>query len=93
MTLTQIAAQLSEWMEEHDYEEEFEDFDELCVKIMSDKQTYFQWEVDGDCFEIDTAFDTVIECLKEQQDSGKLIADYHVEYLEDGHLFVFVEYK
>jgi hypothetical protein len=93
MKLKEIAEQLDAWLEEHDYEEDFDDFDELCCRIMNDNQSYFQWEVDSDTFEIDEAFDTVMGCLKEQEESGKRIADYRTQYLGDDRLFLFVEYK
>lgn len=93
MKLNEIAKRLEAWLEEHDYEEDFDSFDELCCKIMNDNQTYFQWEVDNDTFEIDQAFYSVMECLKEQEEAGKRIADYHIQYLDNDRLFLFVEYK
>ena len=93
-TLKTVISKLSKFAETHDYDEDFDDFDELCDKIMSDNQTYFQWEVDGDCFDLADAFDTVLECIKEAQDKGKVIKDYSYDYLfGDDRLFVFVEYK
>lgn len=92
-TLNTVISKLSKFAETHDYDEDFDDFDELCDKIMSDKQTYFQWDT-GDCFDLAEAFDTVLECLKKAQDEGKVIKDYGYDYLfGDDRLFVFVEYK
>lgn len=94
MKLSTILKKLNEFAETHDYDEDFDDFDELCNKIMSDNQTYFQWEVDSDCFDIDGAFDTVMSCLRDAQKKGKIIKDYATDYIfGDDRLFLFVEYK
>lgn len=89
MTLEEVAKTLSNWLEVHDYDEEFDEFDNLCSEIMSDEQTYFQWEVDNDTFDIAEAFDTVLGEWK----MGKQLVDYHAEFLDGDHLFLFVEYK
>lgn len=88
MSLKDIFEQLQEWCAEHDYDEDFDEFDELCCNIMSVNQTYFQWDVDGDCFELDTAFDTVMNEWK----SGKKIKDFYIDYLVDDKLMILVEY-
>ena len=89
MTLEEIAKTLRNWLEVHDYDEEFDEFDNLCCKIMSDEQTYFQWEVDNDTFDIAEAFNTVLG----EWEMGKQLVDYHAEFLDGDHLFLFVEYK
>lgn len=93
-TLDKVVSKLSKFAETHDYDDDFDKFDELCDKIMSDNQTYFQWEVDGDCFDLADAFDTVLECIKEAQAKGKIIKDYNYDFIfGDDRLFVFVEYQ
>lgn len=89
MTLKEIAKTLGNWLEVHDYDDEFDEFDDLCCKIMSDEQTYFQWEVDNDTFDIIDAFSTVLN----EWMCGKQIVDYHAEFLDGDRLFLFVEYK
>lgn len=90
MTLKEIFKKLQEWLETHDYEEDYEEFDELCNRIMKNNQTYFQWSVDSDTFRLTSAFASVMECLA---DEGKLIKDYYINYLEDDRLFLMIEYK
>ena len=89
MTLVEIATKLKDWLEVHDYDEEFDDFDELCNQIMSDKQTYFQWNVDSDTFDLADAFDTVLREWKH----GREINVFYIDYLIDDKLFIFIEYK
>lgn len=94
MKLSTVLKKLNEFGTTHDYDEDFDDFDELCNKIMSDNQIYFQWEVDGDCFDIEDAFATVMDCLRDEQKKGKIIKDYATDYIfGDDRLFLFVEYK
>ena len=94
MKLSTVLKKLNEFGATHDYDEDFDDFDELCNKIMSDNQVYFQWEVDSDCFSIEDAFDTVMDCLRDEQKKGKIIKDYATDYIfGDDRLFLFVEYK
>lgn len=94
MNLPDIIEQLTTFAQTHDYDEDFDEFDLLCNKIMSDKQTYFQWQVDGDCFSIDDALDTVMGCISDAQQEGKQIKDYTTCYVfDDDRLFLFVEYK
>jgi hypothetical protein len=94
MTLDDVLGKLHKFAETHDYDEDFDEFDSLCDNIMSDKQTYFQWEIDGDCFDISDAFDTVLDCIKEAQKKGQVIKDYCPDFLfDDDRLFLFVEYK
>lgn len=93
MKLNEIADKLEAWMEEHDYEEEFDEFDALCDEIMSDNQTYFQWDVDNDTFEIDEAFDSVLRFILQLQEDGKQMVSCCSRYIDTDHLFVFIEYK
>jgi len=89
MTLEEVAKTLRNWLEVHDYDDEFDAFDDLCCKIMSDEQTYFQWNVENDTFDIADAFSTVLN----EWMSGRQIVNYHVEFLTGDQMFLFVEYK
>ena len=93
MTLDDVLGKLHKFAQTHSYDDDFDEFDSLCDQIMSDKQTYFQWDT-GDCFDIEEAFDTVLECLKKAQENGQVIKDYCPDFLfDDDRLFVFIEYK
>ena len=98
MKLSEILLKMQDFIEDHPdvYDlndegedcEEMKEFDELQDKIFSDNQTYFTWDVDGDCFRIDRAFDTVLEYLKE---NNLKLKDYEIGYLVDDKLIVLVE--
>ena len=94
MKLNTVIDKLYDFGNTHDYEEDFDEFDALCDKLMSDNQTYFQWEVDGDCFSIEDAFDTVMSSLRDAQKEGKVIKDYSIDSIfGDDRVFLFVEYE
>ena len=69
-------------------EEVWDEFNKLQDKIFSDNQTYFQWEVDNDTFEIDSAFDSVLDYLK---DKGKKLKDFVMGYDSEDHFYIFIE--
>lgn len=69
-------------------EEVWDEFDKLQNKIFNDNQTYFQWEVDNDTFEVDSAFDTVLDYLK---DKGKKLKDFTMGYDSEDHFYIFIE--
>lgn len=94
--LNEIKDKIFEFIEEnpeiYDNDEEsdevWDEFDKLQDEIFSDNQTYFQWEVDGDCFSMDDAFQSVLDYLK---DKGKKLKDFIIEYDSQDHLYIFVE--
>lgn len=91
MKLSTVINKLYDFGKMHDYEKDFDEFDTLCDKLMSDNQTYFQWKVNGDCFSIE---DAVIGCIHDAQKKGKVIKDYSIaDIFGDNRVFLFVEYK
>lgn len=69
-------------------EEVWDEFDKLQNKIFSDNQTYFQWEVDNDTFRVDSAFDSVLDYLK---DNHKKLKDFIMGYDSEDHFYIFIE--
>lgn len=93
MTLKEIADKISEFLQTHDYDDDFDEFDELCNQIMTDKQTYFQWVTD-DCFDTAEALETIVDGIRRAETEGKMVKDYYAYYpSDDDRLFLFVEYK
>jgi len=97
MNLKQIKEKIFNFIEENpevydndegQSEEVWAEFDKLQNKIFSDNQTYFQWEVDNDTFEIDSAFDSVLDYLK---DKGKKLKDFIMGYDSEDHFYIFIE--
>lgn len=68
--------------------EVWDEFNKLQDKIFSDNQVYFQWEVDNDTFEVDSAFDSVLDYLK---DDHKRLKDFTMGYDSEDHLYIFIE--
>lgn len=93
MKLEEAADKIMDFLDSHDYYRDFEEFDKLCCEVMSDEQSYFHWDVDGDTFSLRHAFELVLDQTKEDNAKGKLIVDYCVSYARGGHLFIFVEYN
>ena len=97
MKLVDIKNLVFEFIEQHpevydndegQNEEVWRDFDNLQDRIFNDKQTYFHWQVDCDCFDIDDAFDTVLSYLKE---NGRILKDFVIGYDSEDHLYIFTE--
>lgn len=97
MKLKQIKEKIFNFIEENpevydndegQTEEVWDEFNKLQDKIFSDNQTYFQWEVDNDTFEIDSAFDSVLDYLK---DKGKKLKDFVMGYDSEDHFYIFIE--
>ena len=97
MKLKQIKEKIFQFIEENpevydndegQTEEVWDEFNKLQDKIFSDNQTYFQWEVDNDTFEIDSAFDSVLDYLK---DKGKKLKDFVMGYDSEDHFYIFIE--
>lgn len=97
MKLKQIKEKIFNFIEENpevydndegQTEEVWDEFNKLQDKIFNDNQTYFQWEVDNDTFEIDSAFDSVLDYLK---DKGKKLKDFIMGYDSEDHFYIFVE--
>ena len=96
-TLKEIWKQMDEFLtnnpdvynnDEGQTNEVWDEFDKLQDKIFSDNQTYFQWEVDNDTFSIDSAFDSVLDYIK---DKGKKLKDFTMGYDSEDHLYIFIE--
>jgi len=97
MKLKQIKEKIFNFIEENpevydndegQTEEVWDEFNKLQDKIFNDNQTYFQWEVDNDTFEIDSAFDSVLDYLK---DKGKKLKDFVMGYDSEDHFYIFIE--
>ena len=98
MTLKEIFDKMQEYVEAHpevllydgseEYEKAREGYDELQDSIFASNQTYFMWEVDNDTFEIDTAFQTVLHHL---QENNEIVKNSYADYLQDDWLIVLVE--
>lgn len=97
MNLNQIKEKIFQFIEKHpdvydndegQTEEVWDEFDKLQDSIFSDNQTYFQWEVDNDTFSIDSAFDSVLDYIKDQ---GKRLKDFTMGYDDQDHLYIFIE--
>lgn len=97
MNLKQIKEKIFNFIEENpevydndegQTEEVWDEFNKLQDKIFSDNQTYFQWEVDNDTFEIDSAFDSVLDYLK---DNHKKLKDFTMGYDSEDHFYIFIE--
>lgn len=97
MNLKQIKEKIFQFIEENpevydndegQTNEVWDEFDKLQDKIFSDNQTYFQWEVDNDTFSIDSAFDSVLDYIK---DKGKKLKDFTMGYDDQDHLYIFIE--
>lgn len=97
MKLKQIKEKIFNFIEENpevydndegQTEEVWDEFNKLQDEIFNDNQTYFQWEIDNDTFEIDSAFDTVLDYIK---DKGKKLKDFVMGYDSEDHFYIFVE--
>lgn len=97
MNLKQIKEKIFNFIEENpevydndegQTEEVWDEFNKLQDKIFNDNQTYFQWEVDNDTFEIDSAFDSVLDYLK---DNHKKLKDFTMGYDSEDHFYIFIE--
>ena len=97
MNLKQIKEKIFNFIEENpevydndegQTEEVWDEFNKLQDKIFSDNQTYFQWEVDNDTFEVDSAFDSVLDYLK---DNHKKLKDFTMGYDSEDHFYIFIE--
>lgn len=97
MKLSKIKEKIFQFIEENpevydndegQTDEVWDEFNKLQDEIFSDNQTYFQWEVDNDTFEIDSAFDTVLDYIK---DKGKKLKDFIMGYDSEDHFYIFVE--
>ena len=99
MTLVDIKNKVFEFIEQHpevydndegQYEEVWKEFDKLQNEVFNDNQTYYQWEVDSDCFDIADAFETVLSCIKKDK---KILVDFVIDYDSEDHLYIFTETK